>query len=80
MKSKTLILPEVSSLSMIRIFYKTVNALCLLFLDLFCHLKYCVKQHIIKEREKSHVIYYLIFVKNKSEFLLVLYPKFDMNA
>ena len=33
-----------------------------------------------KEPEKFNVIYYLIFVKNKSEFLLVLYSKFDMNT
>ena len=45
----------------------------------FCYLKYYVKQHV-KDREKFHVIYYLIFVKNKSEFVLVLYPKFNMNA
>ena len=34
----------------------------------------------LKEREKFQVIYYLILVENKSEFLFVLYPKFDMNA
>ena len=34
----------------------------------------------LKEREKFNVIYYLIFMKNKSGFLLVLYPKFGMNA
>ena len=34
----------------------------------------------LKEREKFNVIYYLIFMKNKSEFLLALYPKFGMNA
>ena len=77
MKRKTLILPAVSSLSVIQIFHNTV--ICLPFLDFLCHLKYRVKQHV-NEREKFHVIYYLIFVKNKSEFLLVLYLKFDMNA
>ena len=56
-----------------------LDFICLPFLGFLCHLKYCVKQHV-KEREKFHVIYYLIFVKNQSEFLLVLYPKFDMNA
>ena len=82
MKSKTLILPEVSSLLMIQIFDNTVNdcgglaenvyflALCLLpFLNFLCHLKYGVKQNV-KEHEKFHVMYYLIFVKNKSEFFL----------
>ena len=52
--------------------------LCLPFLDFLCHSKHRVKQHV-NEHEKFHVIYYLIFTKNKSEFL-VLYPKFDMNA
>ena len=60
-KSKTLILSEVSCLSMIQIFDNTVNVLwrscCkyisldftwLPFLDFLCHLKYCVKQHVSK--------------------------------
>ena len=34
----------------------------------------------LKEREKFHVIYYLIFVKNKSEFLPVLCPKFEYKC
>ena len=52
--------------------------LCLSFLNFLCNLKHCVKQHV-NEHEKFHVIYYLILMKNKSEFL-VLYPKFDKNA
>ena len=59
--------------------YIFLDFVCLPFLDVLCHLKYLVKQHV-KEHEKFHVVHYLIFVKNKSEFLLVLYPKFDMNA
>ena len=60
-KSKTLILPEVSFLSMIRISDNTVNALrrsywkyisldfiSLPFLDFLCHLKYRVKEHVSK--------------------------------
>ena len=39
-----------------------------------------VSNNILKKSEKFHVIYYFIFVRNKSESFLVLYPKFDMNA
>ena len=49
------------------------------FLD-FLSFEISCKTTCLKEREKFHVIYYLIFMKNKSEFLLVLHPKFDMNA
>ena len=34
----------------------------------------------LKEPEKFCLIYYFIFVKNKSEFVLVLNPKFDVSA
>ena len=54
-------------------------ALYVPFLDFLCHLKYGVKQYV-KEHKKSHLIYYLIFVKNKIESLLVLCPKFDVNT
>ena len=93
MRSKTLILPEVRSLSMIQTFDTLMNELCrglaeniaipldficLPFLDFLCH--YHVQTTCLKEHEKFHVIYYLIIVENKIEFLLVLYPKFGMNA
>ena len=55
------------------------NIYLLTFLDFLRHLKYCVKQHA-KEREKFHVMYYLILVKNEIEYLLVQDPKFHMNA
>ena len=57
----------------------SLDFICLLYLDFLCHLKYRNKQHI-KEREKFNLIYYLIFVNNKNDFLLMLYPKFDINA
>ena len=57
----------------------SLDFVCLPFLDFLCHLKYRVKQHL-KEREKFHVICYLIFVKNKNEVLLLLYPKFHRNT
>ena len=39
----------------------------------------CQKKHC-KKREKFHVIYSLIFVKNESESLLELYPRLVKNA
>ena len=92
-KTKTLTLPEVSSLSTIQIFDNIMNTLwrfcwkyisldfkCLPFLDFLCHLKHCVTQHVSKSVKSFMYIYYLIFLKNKSEFLLELYPEFDMNV
>ena len=40
-------------------------------LDFFRCLKYCVKQHASKS-VKSFILLYLLFLKNKSEFLLLL--------
>ena len=76
MKSKTLILPKVSSLLMI-LFDNSVNEVSLEIISLDFK---CLPFLDVNEYEKFHVIYYLTFVKNKSEFFPVLYPKFDMNA
>ena len=85
-ESKTLILPEVSFL-MIQIFdiiqqmhcgNLAENIYCftlyvyILFIDFLCHLKHCVKH--AKEHGRFHVTYYLILMKNKSEF--PLFPNF----
>lgn len=85
-ESKTLILSEVSFL-MIQIFdiiqqmhcgNLAENIYCftlyvyILFIDFLCHLKHCVKH--AKEHGRFHVTYYLILMKNKSEF--PLFPNF----
>ena len=49
------------------------------FLIFFLSFEIHLKQHA-KECKKSYIIYCLMFVKYKSEFLLVLYRKFDMNT
>ena len=52
---------------------------CSLFLNILSFEISCRKKHC-KKREKFHVIYSLIFVKNESESLLELYPRFVKNA
>ena len=94
MKNKALNLPKVSSVSLTWTFNNIVNATwrsrwkyifsldlkCLPFLDFFLSFETSCQKTSLRESEKFHVKHYLIYVKSKSEFLLALEPKIEMNA
>ena len=54
----------------------------ILYVYVYPVLIFCVfsQTACLQVHEKFHVIYYVMFVKNKSESILVLNPKFYMNA
>ena len=57
----------------------SLDFICQPLLDFLYRLKYCQTAYS-KESEKCYLKYYMIFMKNKSEFLLVLNLKIDLIA
>ena len=65
--------------NLIKNIYIALHFKCLLVLD-FLSLETSHQTTCLKESEKFHLKYYLIYVSCKSEFLFAIGPKFVMNS